>query len=120
MPIGKVRPPRSRRYGDRAGAGQEATPSRFRADVAGLRAVAVGLVLLYHAGLPFIPGGFVGVDVFFVISGFLITGQLISEIERSGRVARRLLRAPGQAHPARRNRGAGGHRRRGPAVRTPK
>ncbi|MER5609269.1 acyltransferase family protein [Micromonospora tulbaghiae] len=67
--------------------GREATPSRFRADVAGLRAVAVGLVLLYHAGLPFIPGGFVGVDVFFVISGFLITGQLISEIERSGRVS---------------------------------
>ncbi|WP_262283287.1 acyltransferase family protein [Micromonospora sp. MA102] len=63
------------------------SPSRFRGDVAGLRAVAVGLVLLYHAGLPFLPGGFVGVDVFFVISGFLITGQLISEIERTGRIS---------------------------------
>ncbi|MEV0456254.1 acyltransferase family protein [Catellatospora methionotrophica] len=59
----------------------------FRGDVAGLRAVAVLLVLLYHAGVPFLPGGFVGVDVFFVISGFLITGQLVKEIERTGRVS---------------------------------
>ncbi|WP_144126785.1 acyltransferase family protein [Catellatospora sichuanensis] len=59
----------------------------FRGDVAGLRAVAVGLVLLYHAGVPFLPGGFVGVDVFFVISGFLITGQLLKEVERTGRVS---------------------------------
>ncbi|MEU2612925.1 acyltransferase family protein [Micromonospora sp. NPDC007271] len=66
---------------------REPSSTRFRADVAGLRAVAVGLVLLYHAGLPFLPGGFVGVDVFFVISGFLITGQLITEIERTGRVS---------------------------------
>ncbi|MEU1842442.1 acyltransferase family protein [Micromonospora sediminicola] len=66
---------------------RESTPSRFRADVAGLRAVAVGLVLLYHAGLSSLPGGFVGVDVFFVISGFLITGQLVTEIERTGRVS---------------------------------
>jgi peptidoglycan/LPS O-acetylase OafA/YrhL len=63
------------------------TSDRFRGDVAGLRAVAVGLVLLYHAGLPFLPGGFVGVDIFFVISGFLITGQLIAEIERTGRIS---------------------------------
>lgn len=66
---------------------REHSPSRFRGDVAGLRAVAVGLVLLYHAGLPFLPGGFAGVDVFFVISGFLITGQLLSEIDRTGRVS---------------------------------
>jgi peptidoglycan/LPS O-acetylase OafA/YrhL len=65
----------------------EGKPSRFRGDVAGLRAVAVVLVVLYHAGLPGLPGGFVGVDVFFVISGFLITGQLIDEIDRSGRVS---------------------------------
>ncbi|MDI1465296.1 acyltransferase family protein [Catellatospora sp. KI3] len=61
--------------------------SDFRGDIAGLRAVAVGLVLLYHAGLPFLPGGFVGVDVFFVISGFLITGQLLNEVDRTGRVS---------------------------------
>jgi peptidoglycan/LPS O-acetylase OafA/YrhL len=60
---------------------------RFRGDVEGLRAVAIGLVLLYHAGLPFVPGGYVGVDVFFVISGFLITTQLVSELERTGRIS---------------------------------
>src|SRR6185503_5335855 len=60
---------------------------RFRGDVAGLRAVAVGLVLLYHAGLPLVPGGFIGVDVFFVVSGFLITSQLVTEIERTGRIS---------------------------------
>lgn len=52
-----------------------------------MRAVAIGLVLLYHAGLPWLPGGFVGVDVFFVISGFLITGLLLREIEETGRVS---------------------------------
>lgn len=63
-------------------------PSKdFRTDIQGLRAVAVGTVLLYHAGASSIPGGFVGVDVFFVISGFLITGLLIKEIENSGKVS---------------------------------
>ncbi|GAA1372591.1 acyltransferase family protein [Luteococcus sanguinis] len=59
---------------------------RFRPDIEGLRAVAVGLVLLYHAGIPVVRGGFAGVDVFFVISGFLITGVLIREVEKTGRV----------------------------------
>ncbi|MGF1652627.1 MAG: hypothetical protein ACFCUP_04820, partial [Actinomycetales bacterium] len=45
----------------------------FRADVEGMRAVAVALVVLFHAGVPWVSGGFVGVDVFFVISGYLIT-----------------------------------------------
>lgn len=57
----------------------------FRPDVQGLRAVAVGLVLLYHAGVVPFSGGYVGVDVFFVISGFLITGHLLTSIERDGR-----------------------------------
>ena len=61
--------------------------SRFRGDVEGLRAVAIGLVLLYHAGVPLVSGGFVGVDVFFVISGFLITTQLARELDRSGRIS---------------------------------
>jgi peptidoglycan/LPS O-acetylase OafA/YrhL len=52
---------------------------RFRPDVEGLRAVAVLLVVLFHAGIPGLNGGFVGVDVFFVISGFVITGVLLRE-----------------------------------------
>jgi peptidoglycan/LPS O-acetylase OafA/YrhL len=59
----------------------------FRADIQGLRAVAVGAVLAYHAGLPFVPGGFAGVDVFFVISGFLITGHLLRERELKGSIS---------------------------------
>ncbi|GAA4473520.1 acyltransferase family protein [Enteractinococcus fodinae] len=60
--------------------------SKFRPDIQGLRAVAVGLVLLYHAGLSLFPGGYVGVDVFFVISGFLITGMLVRQAEEHGRI----------------------------------
>jgi len=82
-------------------AGERAT-ERFRPDLEGLRGVAVLLVLLYHAGLPGITGGYVGVDVFFVLSGFLITGLIVRELETSGTVrlatfyarrARRLLPA---------------------------
>jgi peptidoglycan/LPS O-acetylase OafA/YrhL len=51
-----------------------------------MRTIAVGSVLLFHAGLPWFAGGFVGVDVFFVLSGFLITGLLAREVSRSGRV----------------------------------
>jgi peptidoglycan/LPS O-acetylase OafA/YrhL len=69
-----------------------------RADIQGLRALAVGLVLIYHLRPARLPGGFVGVDVFFVISGFLIIGSLVEEIRRTGRLrmaafyARRLRR----------------------------
>ena len=49
----------------------------FRGDIQGLRAVAVLTVIAAHAGLPFLPGGFVGVDVFFVISGYLISGAAV-------------------------------------------
>ena len=65
------------------------TRPRFRRDVQGLRAVAVLLVLAYHAGVPFVPGGYVGVDVFFVISGFLITGLIVREVEQTGRLSLR-------------------------------
>jgi hypothetical protein len=56
-------------------------PTFFRPDVEGLRAVAVMLVLLYHAGIGGVTGGFVGVDVFFVVSGFLITSLLVREAD---------------------------------------
>lgn len=73
-----------------------------RRDVQALRALAVALVVLWHADVPRVSGGFVGVDVFFVISGFLMTGLLVRELRRSGRLrlgrfylrrARRLLPA---------------------------
>ena len=76
----------------------------FRADVQGLRAIAVLTVIAGHAGVPFLPGGFVGVDVFFVISGFLISQLLFREVERMGTLSiARLLCPPGAADPA------GGH-----------
>jgi peptidoglycan/LPS O-acetylase OafA/YrhL len=56
----------------------------FRPDVEGLRAVAVLLVVLFHASFPLLSGGFVGVDVFFVISGFVITGLLLRERSSTG------------------------------------
>ncbi|MGH3498989.1 MAG: acyltransferase family protein [Nocardioidaceae bacterium] len=52
----------------------------------GLRAVAVGLVVGYHCGIPWLTGGYVGVDVFFVLSGFLITSLLLAEGRRDGRL----------------------------------
>jgi peptidoglycan/LPS O-acetylase OafA/YrhL len=62
--------------GDEAGTAPE--DRAFRPDVEGLRAVAVLLVVLYHVGIPHL-GGYVGVDVFFVISGYVITGLLLRE-----------------------------------------
>jgi peptidoglycan/LPS O-acetylase OafA/YrhL len=56
----------------------------YRSDIEGLRAVAILLVVAVHAGVPWLNGGFVGVDIFFVLSGFLITGLLVQEISRTG------------------------------------
>lgn len=58
----------------------------FRPDLEGLRAVAILAVVAVHAGVPWLSGGYVGVDVFFVLSGFLITGLLVSEIAETGRL----------------------------------
>ena len=74
----------------------------FRADIEGLRAIAVLMVVGFHAHFSGFAGGFVGVDIFFVLSGYLITRLLVGEAERNGRVellrfyarrARRLLPA---------------------------
>lgn len=54
----------------------------YRRDIDGLRAFAVVPVVLYHAGVPAMSGGFVGVDVFFVISGYLITGLILDDLDR--------------------------------------
>jgi peptidoglycan/LPS O-acetylase OafA/YrhL len=59
----------------------------FRTDIEGMRAVAIVAVLLCHAGIPFLAGGYVGVDVFFVISGFLITRLLLGEVEKTGGIS---------------------------------
>lgn len=59
----------------------------YRPALQGLRALAVLLVLLAHSGLDVLPGGFVGVDVFFVLSGYLITGLLIEEHQRCGKIS---------------------------------
>ncbi|MDN3238180.1 acyltransferase family protein [Glycomyces tritici] len=64
-----------------------ARPSHWRPDIEGLRALAVGVVIAAHIGFPYMAGGFVGVDVFFVISGFLITSLLLREIDTTGTVS---------------------------------
>ncbi|MFG2166857.1 SGNH hydrolase domain-containing protein [Micromonospora chersina] len=69
------------------GTPRERPRSAFRPDIEGLRALAVLLVVLWHAGVPFVSGGFVGVDVFFVISGYLITTGMAAEVAARGRLS---------------------------------
>lgn len=59
----------------------------FRPDIEGLRGIAILLVVAYHAGMPGFTGGFVGVDVFFALSGYLITGLLVAEREKKGKIS---------------------------------
>ena len=81
---------------------ERAAYAAFRPDIEGLRALAVSLVVAFHSNVPGLSGGFIGVDVFFVISGYLISGLLLAEIEKTGSIslvafyarrARRLLPA---------------------------
>jgi peptidoglycan/LPS O-acetylase OafA/YrhL len=62
----------------------DSTRERYRPDIDGLRAVAILGVVAYHVGIPGITGGFSGVDVFFVISGYLITQLLARELTTTG------------------------------------
>jgi peptidoglycan/LPS O-acetylase OafA/YrhL len=73
--------------------GQEETRSapdafriEYRGDIEGLRAVAILLVIAAHAGVPWLEGGYIGVDVFFVLSGYLITALLVQEVQATGGV----------------------------------
>ncbi len=70
------------------GAGQgNSRSSTYRPDIEGLRGIAVLLVVAFHCGVPGVTGGFVGVDVFFVLSGYLITGLLVAEIQKTSRLS---------------------------------
>lgn len=62
------------------------TNKQYRADIDGLRAIAVLSVVLYHVGFNSLSGGYIGVDIFFVISGYLITNLLISEAQENGSI----------------------------------
>lgn len=84
-PIGPLAPSRVQR----PPAGQSTVAERagrFRPDIEGLRGLAVLVVVVFHAAPELLGGGFIGVDVFFVISGFLITGLLVRELRERGRV----------------------------------
>src|SRR5262245_24906016 len=90
-------------HADRAGRAGRTSPQReYVPGLDGLRALAIAAVLLYHADVPWLPGGFLGVEIFLVISGYLITSLLREEFRAHGTVdiadfwlrrARRLLPA---------------------------
>jgi peptidoglycan/LPS O-acetylase OafA/YrhL len=100
VPAPDARIPQARTSGERGGEAGES--GRRVTALDGMRALAITAVLLYHGGFSWAQGGFLGVDVFFVLSGFLITGLLALEHARTGRIrlrtfylrrARRLLPA---------------------------
>jgi len=89
-------PPLPQRSNDSSVEGSRAAQGRFRPDIDGLRAIAVIAVVLFQTEVPGIGGGFIGVDVFYVISGFLITGSLWRELSTAGSIQ---LRGPAGPEP---------------------
>ena len=79
---------RRERADEKSGAvtGEKPQGRGYRPDIQGMRALAVGMVVVYHLYPSLLAGGFAGVDVFFVISGFLITGHLLREYHKAGRI----------------------------------
>jgi peptidoglycan/LPS O-acetylase OafA/YrhL len=80
--IALASPARTKQFADCA--------SVIRADIEALRALAILLVVAFHCRIGGVSGGFMGVDVFYVLSGYLITGLLVTEVERTSRL--KLLR----------------------------
>ena len=78
--------PRSGYLGQMVGSPSTHQQSTMRPEIQALRAVAIGCVVAYHFWPAVLPAGFVGVDVFFVVSGFLITGLLLRDAERFDRI----------------------------------
>ena len=78
-----TQPARTRREARR----DSASSGGKRPEIQALRAVAVGLVIVNHLFRDRVPGGYIGVDIFFVISGFLITAHLLREVQRTGRIS---------------------------------
>ncbi len=62
-------------------------PRKFRPEIQLLRAIAVATVVVYHLNPKWLPGGFIGVDVFFVISGYLITSHMLGEVANKGKIS---------------------------------
>jgi peptidoglycan/LPS O-acetylase OafA/YrhL len=71
---------------DQQGLMRNSSARTFRPDIEGLRGIAVFVVVAFHCGLPGFSGGFIGVDVFFVLSGYLITGLLLQELETTSTI----------------------------------
>ena len=76
-----VKAPASQYRADPVSAAVKAPASQYRADVDGLRAIAVLAVIAFHMDPSWLPGGFVGVDVFFVISGYIVTSTLVRDLD---------------------------------------
>ena len=75
--------------------------TKLRKDIEGLRAIAILTVVLFHAKMPGFSGGYIGVDLFFVLSGYLISGLLLDERTRTGAIGFASFDARQGGHPAR-------------------